>query len=203
MNLQDLLGMDESPKLDFKEKWWNGGGGKSKSELIKDVVSIANGNPSNFEEEGFLVVGVSDCKERLHYVEDAAIFSYGKKVSNLATLEKKLLEDLNNCVHPEFLGLHLSFLEPNANTRILLITIPPHPYLLSLSKNLDTHSGCYRKGTVFFRVGEVINVASPQVIQAFELKHNADHESTTINNSDGTKVAMQNSTNNGTQTFNF
>ncbi|MCK5729009.1 MAG: hypothetical protein KAH08_07270 [Methylococcales bacterium] len=47
-----------------------------------------------------------------------------------------------------------------------------------------------------------ISIASPEVIEAFR-QQRKKQESTTIINNDNTKVAMQNSTNHGTQTFNF
>ena len=88
--------------------------------------------------------------------------------------------------------------------RILIITIPPHPYLLSLSKDLQLKKRTDKKGMAYFRIGEQINIASPEVIAAFEQKLGKNNEAgTTIINNDNTKVAMQNSTNHGTQTFNF
>lgn len=42
MTFDDLLAMNENPKLDFKAIWKPD---DFKGELIKDILSIANGNP--------------------------------------------------------------------------------------------------------------------------------------------------------------
>ena len=61
MTLDDLLAMNENPKLDFKGIWKPD---DLKTELIKDILSIANGNPQTVGEEGYLVFGVSNDKQK-------------------------------------------------------------------------------------------------------------------------------------------
>lgn len=200
MKLQELLEMNESPKLDFKQIWKKE---DYKGELIKDIISIANGNPMTVGKEGFLVFGVSDDKKKLYSITDDMLFINDKNITNISSLERNLLINLNTFVQPNFLHLKLEFLISENNERILLIRIPSHPYLLSLSRNLETKI-TYKKGTVFFRVGEDINIASPEVIRAFDKQYKIESNSKNIiNNNDNTKIAMQNSINNGTQTFNF
>ena len=200
MTLDELLARDESPKLDFKAIWKPN---DLKSELIKDILSIANGNPQTVGEEGFLVFGVSDNKEEIFDISNTMLDIPNNKYADLPALEGYILEALNNTVTPAFLGLKLAFMQADEK-RILVISIPPHPYLLSLSKDLQLKNRTDKKNTVYFRIGEQINIASPDVIEAFQqkLKENTEAGTTIINN-DNTKVAMQNSTNNGTQTFNF
>ncbi len=46
-----------------------------------------------------------------------------------------------------------------------MLSIPPHGRLISLSKDLH---GLDKKGTVYYRQGESVRVASPEVIKDFE-----------------------------------
>jgi predicted HTH transcriptional regulator len=199
MILNDLLAMNENPKLDFKAIWKPD---DLKGELIKDIVSIANGNPQTIGEVGYLVFGVSDDKQKIKDITDEML-SIPNKYRDLAFLETTLLNTLNNHVTPDFLGLELEFIQADEK-RILVITIPPHPYLLSLSKDLQLKKRTDKKGTTYYRIGEVIHSASPEVIAAFQQQLGKNNEAgPPIINNDNTKVAMQNSTNNGTQTFNL
>ncbi len=206
MKLQELMEMNENPKLDFKKIWRPD---DYKGELIKDIISIANGNPMTVGKEGLLVFGVSDDKKEINSITDDMLFGKRNNITDMPSLEKDILINLNNLVHPSFLSLKLEFLTSEKQERVFLIRIPSHPYLLSLSKDLvvgkEAHPKTYRKGTVFFRVGEQINIASPEVIKAFDKQYKIESKSkdVIINNNDNTKIAMQNSINNGTQTFNF
>ncbi len=200
MTLNDLLAMNENPKLDFKAIWKPD---DLKSELIKDILSIANGNPQTVGEEGYLVFGVSDNKQDFNAISDEML-AFHKKCPDLAALEGKILEALNNAATPAFLGLKLAFLNSDDDKRILVITIPPHPYLLSLARDLPLKKRTDKKGTTYYRLGEKITIASPEIIAAFQQQLDNSHDAgTTIINNDNTQVIMQNSTNNGTQTFNF
>jgi predicted HTH transcriptional regulator len=191
--------MNENPKLDFKAIWK---ADDLKGELIKDILSIANGSPDTVSEKAHLVFGVSDNKQNFYNISDE-ILEIPNKYADLASLEGEILKALNNVATPAFLGLQLAFMQADEK-RILAITIPPHPYLLSLSKDLQLNKRTDKKGTVYFRIGEQINIASPEVIVAFQQKLGKNNKAgTTIINNDDTKVAMQNSTNNGTQAFNF
>ena len=199
MKLDDLLVRNENPKLDFKAIWK---ADDLKGELIKDILSIANGSPDTVGEKGYLVFGISNNKQKINHISDEML-KIPQKYADLASLEGKILEALNNVATPAFLGLELEFMQVDEK-RILIIIIPPHPYLLSLSKDLQLKQRSDKKGTLYFRIGEQINIASPEVIAAFEQKLGKNNEAaTTIINNDNTKVAMQNSTNHGTQTFNF
>jgi predicted HTH transcriptional regulator len=163
MILDDLLAMNENPKLDFKAIWKPD---DLKGELIKDIVSIANGNPQTIGEVGYLVFGVSDDKQKINDITDEKL-KIPTQYADLAALKGKILEALNNAVTPAFLGLELEFIQADEK-RILVITIPPHPHLLSLSKDLQLKKRTDKKGTTYYRIGEVIHSASPEVIAAFQ-----------------------------------
>ncbi len=163
MTIDDLLAMNESPKLDFKAIWK---ADDLKGELIKDILSIANGNPQTVGEEGLLIFGISNDKQKINSISDDML-EFSKHCPDLSALEGKILEALNNAVTPAFLGLKLAFM-PEDEKRLLIITIPPHPYLLSLSKDLPLKNRTDKKGMTYYRIGEQINIASPQVIAAFQ-----------------------------------
>ena len=165
MTLEDLLASNENPKLDFKAIWK---AADLKGELIKDIISIANGNPQTVGEEGYLVFGISDDKQKTNNISNEML-NIPNKYTDLAALEGKILEALNNTVTPAFLGLKLKFMQ-EGDKRILVITIPPHPYLLSLSKDLQLKKRTDKKGTTYYRLGESIAIASPEVIQAFNVQ---------------------------------
>ena len=162
---------------------------------------LANGNPQRIDEDAYLIFGISDNKQTIHNITDEMLFNT-RKYTNIPKLEQYVLTQLKNLATPDFLGLKLEFLEYKEK-RVLLIIIPPHPYLLSLSKDLNLKNRTDKNGTVYFRIGEEINIASPDVIKAFAEQRKKQDSITTIINNDNTKVAIQNSTNNGTQTFNF
>ena len=167
MTLDDLLAMNESPKLDFKLIWKPQ---DLKGELIKDILSLANGNPQTVGEEGLLIFGISDNKQQIVDITDEML-SIPSKYRDLSTLEKTILNTLNNHVSPDFLGLKLAFI-PSEQGRILVITIPSHPYLLSLSKDLQLPASkgktrTDKKNTTYYRIGDVIYSDSRKVIEAF------------------------------------
>ncbi|MCK5729010.1 MAG: ATP-binding protein [Methylococcales bacterium] len=150
MTLDELLNMDESPKLDFKQIWKQD---DVNGEYIKDILSLANGNPQHMNEDAYLVFGVSDDKQSIHDISDERLF-HPTKYPDLLKLKAYLLTTLNNFSTPTFLGLHLEFIESEGG-RVLLITIPPHPYLLSLSKDLTVKNRTDKKGTVYYRIGNI------------------------------------------------
>ena len=180
MTWEALLSMDESPKLDFKQIWKKE---DIRGELIKDIISLANGSPLTVGEEGLLIFGISDDKKKIFDISDEILF-IPKSYRDLAVLEKTILEALNNHVTPSFLGLKLTFMQAN-DKRILIISIPAHPYLLSLSKDLQLKKRTDRKGTTYYRIGERIDNASPEVIDAFNQalrKTSESSQSAEINN---------------------
>jgi len=64
--LRQLLTQQESATLDFKQEFYHldTGSGEArkreKHEMIKDILALANGNPSSAGETAFIVVGASD-----------------------------------------------------------------------------------------------------------------------------------------------
>ncbi len=167
MELDDLLAMNESPKLDFKIIWKPE---DLKGELIKDILSLANGNPHTVGEEGLLIFGISDNKKNIRDMTDEMLL-IPNTYRDLTALETTILNTLNDHVTPDFLGLKLKFI-PSEQGRILVITIPSHPYLLSLSKDLQlpANKGKTRtdkENTTYYRIGDVIHSNSRKVIEAF------------------------------------
>src|SRR5262245_7341851 len=64
-HLQQLLTQKEGPKLDFKQEMYkidskDEAAKRQRDELTKDILALANGNPSYAWEEGYLIIGVSD-----------------------------------------------------------------------------------------------------------------------------------------------
>lgn len=162
MTLEKLLAMDESPKLDFKAIWNHD---DVNSELIKDIISLANGNPNRINEKAYLIFGISNDKQTIKSITDEELF-LKNKYDDLPKLEKYILTQLKNFSTPDFLGLKLEFTESERG-RVLLMTIPSHTYLLVLSKDLKLKNRTDKRNTVYYRINEEINIASPEIFKAF------------------------------------
>ncbi len=142
--LKKLISQKEGSKLDFKRQWYKKE--ELKTELIKDVIALANGNIHTIGEESYLIVGV---KENLDNPENNELYDVYLERS-CDDIKKQLLQNLHNYSTPAIHDLEIGRLTFESKN-IMVITIPFHPYLIKLKKKL-MH---YEKDTLLYRVGEV------------------------------------------------
>jgi len=162
-NLQQLIKKWENAKVDFKREWyWNNNMPNNikeinKNELVKDLIALTNGSPYSVDQPAYLVIGIDD-ETRESYDFDKSI------VLPLDKFKQQLFTLLNNYAQPEFLALEMEFVD-----EALVISVPPRGSLISLSKDLKLkNNNTDKKGTTYYRRGEDICVASPEVAGDFK-----------------------------------
>ena len=160
--LTKLINQWENAKVDFKRQWyWNANMPKAiqeghKSELVKDIIALTNGDVYSTNKRAYLVIGIDD--------ETRGVYDFDKSaVLPLDKLKQQLLTLLNNYAQPEFLALDLVLVD-----EVLVISVPPRGSLISLSKDLKLKNNTDKKGTTYYRVGEDTRVASFEVFREFE-----------------------------------
>jgi WD40 repeat protein len=144
--LRKLLKQLEGAKLEFKSQMYQleGQGRKTQwTELIKDIIALANGNLGTANEVGYLIIGASD-----QLGEDGIREIYDVGEVNLT--QKQLLDKIGSfCITP-LQDLNVETI-PIDGKRIFIITIPPSDYLHELEKPLQTKTWEFSEGSVLLR----------------------------------------------------
>ncbi|MBN1451157.1 MAG: HEAT repeat domain-containing protein [Anaerolineales bacterium] len=148
----------ENLKLDFKQKFYEVYHSDPKvqkmhwCELIKDILALANGNVGMANQEGYLVIGVSDARN-----------AYGTRdlydVGDIGVTTQQILSKVNSACTPKLPDLHGEIIEVEGK-RIYVLIIPPTPYLHETTQPIVTPKTTYHENTVFIRHKEAIAVAS-------------------------------------------
>jgi len=156
IDIKELISQQENAKLDFKREWY--AEDKLKTELIKDIVALANGNIHTIGQPSFLIIGIKEDTNgnELHNVE---------LDKSLDEIKKQLLQNLPNFTTPPIQDLQMQFFEIESK-KILVIQIPFHPYPIVLKKQFWQ----YKKDDFLYRAGEGTVVADYSTRRAFEDK---------------------------------
>ena len=157
--LQALLRSHEGPSLDFKQEWYKLESEDSqtkkiqKNELIKDILSLANGNVNVAGETAYLIIGASDSMN-----DEGERELYDVTLSKPVT-EDRLLKIINRVCEPA-----LSHIEWHPFTveskKIYVIEIPPSPHVYEITEKIETAKRPFDEYTVFTRKGDQITTAS-------------------------------------------
>ena len=177
--LKQIIKDGENAKVDFKSEWYKYSKAKKpkiNNEFVRDVLALTNGDIHSVDKTSYLIIGVMDSKdkrndEKVISVEDIdnKIYDFDKsKMMFLNKFTQQLLDTLNNYSQPEFLALDINWYEIEEDTNILVLAIPPHGRLISLSEDLRLDNTTDKKGTVYYRIGENVRVASADVIEDFK-----------------------------------
>lgn len=187
----------ETAKVDFKIEFykinepkpqapsdiqaWKGAKDLQWGELIKDVLSLANGNIGTAGEYGYLIIGADDKLK-----SDGTLNL--RDVGDSTPTNKEILEKVNSFCDPYLHDLYCDIIKVEGK-RLLAISIPPSPYVHRLSKQLKTpkkefspHAALVRRGD-----GEEIYVASIKEQEAIEKEKQVfthAQKEVTINTSD-------------------
>jgi len=156
--LQTIIDQGENAKVDFKRQWYKKE--DVKGEFVKDMLALANGDIHSIDKTAYLIIGIEDKNKNFFEFEVPAMKSPSRFV-------KEILQNLNNYSQPEFTLLELEWVEYGKGD-VLVFSIKPHGRLISLSRDLKLGDNTDKKGTVYYRVGESIAVASADVIRDFE-----------------------------------
>ena len=177
--LKKIIKDGENAKVDFKSEWYKYTEAKKpkiNNEFVRDVFALTNGDIHSVDKTSYLIVGVMDDNdkrddENITFIADIdkKIYDFDKsKMMFLDKLTQQLLDTLNNYAQPEFLALDIKWYEIEEDKNILVLAIPPHGRLISLSKDLRLDNTTDKKGTVYYRIGENIRVASADVVEDFK-----------------------------------
>lgn len=176
--LQKLLQQPEPEglKLDFKRKLHAINAGDKKfqekqwNELVKDILALANGNLGTTNQPGYLIIGVAD---KLNQSGSRDLYDIGD--THLS--EKQLLQRINTVCTPPLPNLFCDVIRLQEK-KLLVITIPPTPYLHETIRPLVTPHTTYHENSVFIRRKEDIGLASTEERKAIlaEKQHRLNRE---------------------------
>jgi len=154
MDIRELIAKDEGGKLDFKREWYKET--ELKTELLKDIIALTNGNMHTFGQSSFLIIGVKENPEGniLYNVE---------LDKGLDEVKKQLLQNLQNSTTPAIQDIQMDFFEVESKN-ILVIQIPFHPYPIVLKDKLRQ----FPKDTFLYRAGEGTVPADYATRKAFD-----------------------------------
>lgn len=167
--LSELLRQHEGPTLEFKQRWYQidsldaGTRTRNRDELIKDILSLANGSPLTAGDEARLVIGASDAinDDGHRQLYDAIDFSPDGAARQISQM-------VSSACTPA-IG-HLEFeLVPIDGFRLGVLTVHPTPHLHETTRSLRASSGDYREHTVFVRAGDEIRIATGEERDAIRL----------------------------------
>jgi hypothetical protein len=157
--LQELLRQNEHERLDFKFVYKLDGPDEIKNEAVKDIVALANAAGPRPTDYAYLVIGAHD---KLN--PDGGREWHDPLGSNLSA--KRFLDIVNSaCTPPVSLDYETVVLDGRTYG---VVVLPPSASLHWLTKDLKAPGGFWRKHSVLIRVGEEVQVASPQDIKRME-----------------------------------
>ncbi len=170
MVIEQILASPESATIEFKRRMYRIDDADpetkkhQRDELIKDILSLANGNAIVAGEPAYLVIGADD-----------QIGSDGKRtlydVSPTGITRQKILALVNSACEPAIEDIEINVKKIDGK-RILFIVIPPTPYLHETTRRLTPQSGVFSERVVFVRHNENIMIASQKERDAIiQLKH--------------------------------
>jgi hypothetical protein len=153
--LKQLLALlEEMPTVEFKLKYIFSGQGRSKvlDELSKDLIALANTAGRKADEYAYLIVGAGDQLKFDGTRDSEDVRQYHHEARNFLTIA-------NARCNPPIRDVRYDELEIDG-TYYGVVSIPPSPHMHSLTRDLDTPKGLWRKGSVLIRHGGEVAVAS-------------------------------------------
>lgn len=155
-----LLREPEGPTLEFKRAWYPIGTGSpdskrhSRDELIKDVLSLANGSPVIAGHTAHLVFGASDTTDDdgSRQIFDAIDFGYD-------AIARQVMQLVGAACMPALNDLTFDVIKVEGK-RLGVLTVHPTAHVHETTRDLSTVCRNYSERTVFIRSGDSIRVAS-------------------------------------------
>ena len=124
------------PKIKSEEKQWADEKEKQWAELVKDILSLTNGNIGTANQTAYLIIGADDKVKPDGTPNIRDIRQVGIKIPN----RKEIYDKVNSYCSPRLPDIECdTFLFEGK--QLLVISIPPSPYLHKLSKTLKTPTG--------------------------------------------------------------
>lgn len=153
--LKELLARKgETPRIELKLRYVLSGQGKAKvlDEVAKDIIALTNSAGRKTDDYAYLIIGAGDTlkSDGTRKQQDVRQYRY----------EAALFLNITNArCTPASPNIHYEEVEVDGNC-YGIVSIPPSPHMHTLSKDLDTPKGVWRKGSVLIRHGDEVAVAS-------------------------------------------
>lgn len=169
-----LLEKEESPTLEFKRQWyWNDSTlpddmADKWGELIKDLISLANGYINKAGEYRYLIFGFSETEKKTYNLDVSNI----KQLKNLTRFKKDLLQKLEKVTKPSFIDINIKMLTVEEDN-LLVFEIPCPTQLVELKNELKTKTRYLDQGAILVRRGQKsdeVRTASPDEIEILKLE---------------------------------
>lgn len=150
-----LLGREESPTLEFKRQWyWDDNTPKVEmaekwGELIKDIISLANGYIDKVGECRYLIFGFSETERKTYNLDLQNV----KQLKNIVVFKKDLLQKLEQYTKPSLIDINLETAVIESNV-ILVFEIPSPVSIIELKKELKTKTRHIDEGAILVRKGQ-------------------------------------------------
>ncbi len=165
--LFQLLSQKEGANLEFKRQFYDIYGDdkeakrRQKHEMIKDIISLANGNESVAGESSYLIVGADNGVNELGYRN---LFDISEtKIPS----EIELLGMVNAFCEPAISELKCHIFEIDSK-KLLVIEIPPSPHLHETTEKLETPSQTYSRFVTLVRHNEGVVIAAAKQRDAIQ-----------------------------------
>lgn len=165
--LFQLLSQKEGANLEFKRQFYDIYGDdkeakrRQKHEMIKDIISLANGNESVAGEPAYLIVGADNRVNELGY-RDLFDISETKIPSEI-----ELLGMVNAFCEPAISELKCHIFEVDSK-KLLVIEIPPSLHLHETTEKLETPSQTYSRFVTLVRHNEGVVIAATKQREAIQ-----------------------------------
>ncbi|NTW04274.1 MAG: hypothetical protein HGA19_23915, partial [Oscillochloris sp.] len=156
--LRVLINQPESTTLEFKQEFYDIDHPEQKEkekyrgELIKDILSLANGNAATAGQEAYLVIGPTDV---VRTDGSREVLSINTPVPD----QRRLLGWINAACEPSLESILCEAVMLDSK-RLIVITIPPTPYLYETTRPLTTRGQTYTEHIVLYRENAKVEVAN-------------------------------------------
>ena len=153
--LKELLRLSEElPKVEFKLKYILSGQGRTKAldELAKDIIALTNTAGRTPQDYAYLIIGAGDelKPDGSRDYDDVRPYSYNTK---------QFLQITNARCNPPLSDLSYRPFEVDGR-HYGVVMIPPSPHMHTLTRDLDTPNGVWRKSSVLIRHRDEVALAS-------------------------------------------
>ncbi len=184
-SIEILLEGKESPILEFKRQWyWDAQTPDSEmadkwGELVKDIISLANGYLDNVGSHRYLIIGFSECESKTYHVDIENI----KHLHNIINFKKTIIQKLEKYTSPSLVNLNIESIPINGHT-LLVFEIPSPTHLTELKSTLKTKTRQIDEGGVLVRKGQnsdEIRTATPKEIECLTAEFSKYRESILYN----------------------